>query len=71
LGQLMAICAVLGIDACPMEGIQPPGFDEVLGLKDTEFSTLVTCALGYRSNSDKYATLPKVRYPRSEILVQV
>ena len=71
LGQLMASAAILGIDACPMEGINPPAFDEVLGLKGSGFSTMVACALGYRSESDKYATLPKVRYPKSEVVERI
>jgi nitroreductase len=71
IGQLMASAAVLGIDACPMEGIQPAGMDELLGLKDSGFKTVVACALGYRAESDKYATLPKVRYPRDEIIIRI
>jgi nitroreductase len=71
LGQLMTACAVLGIDSCPMEGIQPPAFDEVLGLKDSGFSTIFACALGYRDESDKYASLPKIRYPMDEVLSRV
>lgn len=68
LGQLMASAAVLGIDACPMEGINPPEFDKVLGLENSGFKTLVACALGYRDESDKYAILPKIRYPKDEII---
>ena len=71
LGQLMASAAVLGIDACPMEGISPPDFDKVLGLEDSGFKTMVACALGYREASDKYATLPKVRYPKAEIIQRI
>ncbi len=69
LGQLMASAAVLGIDACPMEGINPLGFDKVLGLENSGFKTVVACALGYRDESDKYADLPKVRYPK-ELIVE-
>ncbi len=68
LGQLMASAAVLGIDACPMEGINPPEIDKVLGLETSGFKTLVACALGYRDESDKYADLPKIRYPKDEII---
>jgi nitroreductase len=71
LGQLMASAAFLGVDACPMEGIDPPGFDAALGLEGTGFSTMVACALGYRQESDKYATLPKVRYPKAEIIQRI
>ena len=33
LGQLMTTAAVLGIDACPMEGISAAGYDHILGLE--------------------------------------
>jgi nitroreductase len=68
LGQLMASAAILGIDACPMEGINAPGFDKILGLENSGFKTLVACALGYRDGEDKYADLPKVRYPKELII---
>ncbi len=31
LGQFMTTAALLGVDTCPMEGIDPAKFDEVLG----------------------------------------
>ena len=68
LGQFMASCALLGVDACPMEGIMPAKFDEILGLKGTGYSTRVACAVGYRSADDKYATAAKVRYPASAVI---
>ncbi len=71
LGQFMAAAALLGVDACPMEGINPTGYDEVLGLKGTEFSTVVACAVGYRAADDKYATSAKVRFPISELVRHV
>lgn len=71
LGQLMMSAAVLGIDACPMEGIIPAEYDRVLGLKNSGFTTTVACAMGYRSSEDKYAELTKVRYSADEILKTV
>ncbi len=68
LGQLMAAAAVLGIDTCPMEGITHARYDEVLGLTGTGYATAVACALGYRAADDKYATIPKARFPRSEVV---
>ena len=68
LGQLMTSAAVMGIDACPMEGIVPAEYDRILGLEGTGFTTTVACAMGYRSEDDKYAELPKVRYPGHKIL---
>ncbi len=68
LGQLMASAAVLGIDACPMEGIIPAEYDRILGLENSGFTTTVACALGYRSSDDNYAELPKVRYEARDML---
>lgn len=68
LGQLMFAAAALGVDACPMEGIQPAEFDKILGLDAEGYSTVVVCPLGYRSEGDKYATAAKVRFPASEII---
>lgn len=67
LGQLMTTAALAGVDSCPMEGIDKGGFDRVLGLPGTGYTTTVACALGYRAPTDKYATLPKVRYPLAEV----
>jgi nitroreductase len=71
LGNLMTCAAVLGVDACPMEGINPPEYDRILNLKGGEFATVVACALGYRAATDKYAALPKVRYEARDLVVQV
>ncbi|WP_018970742.1 NAD(P)H-dependent oxidoreductase [Rubritalea marina] len=62
LGQVMTTAAVLGIDACPMEGISPKDYDRLLGLEDSGYTTTLACPVGYRSADDKYAELPKVRY---------
>lgn len=68
LGTFMTAAAVLGIDTCPLEGMEPAKFDEVLKLGPTGYTTLVACAAGYRAATDKYATLPKVRYAKSRVL---
>lgn len=68
LGQLMTTAAVLGIDACPMEGIAPAEYDRILGLEEKGFTTSVACALGYRCSEDKYATAPKVRFDENDVL---
>lgn len=71
LGQLMTSAAVLGIDACPMEGIVQAEYDKVLGLEGTAFTTTLACPMGYRSANDKYATLPKVRYGADKIITRL
>jgi nitroreductase len=71
LGNFMTSCAVLGIDSCPMEGIQPEKYDEILGLSQEGFTTVVACAAGYRLQGDKNASLPKVRMLASEVIKHV
>jgi nitroreductase len=71
LGNLMTCAAVLGVDACPMEGLSPAEYDRVLGLNGSGYATVVACALGYRAATDKYASLPKVRYEAKELVQQV
>jgi nitroreductase len=68
LGNFMTSAALLGVDTCPMEGIEPVNYDRVLGLSARGFTAVVACAAGYRDAADKYATFAKVRFPKSEIL---
>jgi len=71
LGQFMAATAMLGVDACPMEGFVPAEFDKILGLPAKGFASVVCAAAGYRSGDDKYATLPKVRFNSDEMLERI
>lgn len=68
LGILMTAAAVLGVDACPMEGIVPAEYDRILHLNGAGYATVVACALGYRAAADKYAALPKVRYATRDLV---
>lgn len=70
-GGLMTAAALLGVDACPLEGIDPAKYDEVLGLKTQGYGTLAACALGYRAAGDKYAGLAKVRFPADELIKRI
>lgn len=71
MGTLLTSAAMLGIDACPMEGFSPAQFDEILGLSEKGLTTTVIVALGYRSTEDKYADLPKVRFSKEEMFLHV
>jgi len=68
LGNLMTAAAMLGVDACPMEGLAPAEYDKILQLHGTGFATVVACALGYRAANDKYAGLAKVRYQTADLV---
>lgn len=71
LGQLMTASALMGIDSCPLEGMSPPDYDEILGLTGTGYATAVACALGYRHESDKYSTMPKARFPHQSVVTRI
>jgi nitroreductase len=71
LGQFMASAALLGVDTCPMEGIEPPKYDEILGLAAQGYATLCAGAAGYRSAVDKYAMAKKVRFKATEVIQHV
>ncbi|HEX4341941.1 MAG TPA: NAD(P)H-dependent oxidoreductase [Verrucomicrobiae bacterium] len=68
LGNVMTCAALLGVDACPMEGLNPNEYDRILDLKDTGYRTVVACAFGYRSGADKYASATKVRYETADLI---
>jgi nitroreductase len=71
LGNLLTSAALLGIDACPMEGFDRAQYDEILGLKAKGLATAVIATLGYRAPADKYADAPKVRFPHEQVFVRV
>jgi len=68
LGSFMTAAALLGVDTCPMEGLEPAKYDEALGLAATGHATVVACAAGYRAATDRYAALPKVRFPHARVI---
>ncbi|REH43920.1 nitroreductase/dihydropteridine reductase [Tenacibaculum gallaicum] len=50
LGVFLSACAEMGIDATPMEGIEPENYDKILN--NEGYATLVAVAIGYRDNED-------------------
>ena len=71
LGNFLTSAAILGIDACPMEGFDRAKYDEILGLKAQGYAASVIATVGYRSATDKYANAPKVRFPKQHVLAEV
>jgi hypothetical protein len=56
------------VATCPMEGIDPAKYDEVLGIAAQGYRTVVACAAGYRSADDRNAQVPKVRFKTEEVV---
>ena len=70
LGMLLTTAAMLEIDACPLEGIDPTFYNQALGLPAKGFSTKVAVALGYRADDDTLASLEKVRLPAESVFTR-
>lgn len=68
MGNLLTSAALLGVDACPFEGIEPAKYDEILGLNGSGYATVAACPLGYRAADDKYASAPKVRFEAKDLI---
>jgi nitroreductase len=71
LGNFLTSAALLGIDACPMEGIEPAKYDEILGLPALGLGTVVAATAGYRAATDKYAAQKKVRFEPQDVIVRL
>jgi len=61
LGVFLSACAEMGIDATPMEGVEPENYDKILNQK--HYSTLMAVAIGYRDieDSNQPSKKPKSR----------
>ncbi len=71
MGNLLTICAIEEIDACPMEGFDPAGYDSVLGLADHGLSSVLVMPIGYRSEDDMFADFKKVRKGTSKSVLEL
>ena len=71
LGVFLTTAAVLGVDACPMEGFDPAQYDDALGLAEKGYTALCVATAGFRAADDAYAQLPKVRYAREEVVAHI
>lgn len=68
LGQFMGAAAAMGIDTCPLEGIDPAAYDVILDLGTSGYATCVACAVGHRSESDHTAARPKARFSFEQVV---
>lgn len=71
VGNFLLGVASLGIDAVPIEGFDPRILDAEFGLHEQGFTSVVIVAIGYRSENDFNAALPKSRLPLSRTLTEI
>lgn len=65
---LLMAAAQLQIDACPMEGFDAQTYNQLLWLEGSGYHATVIVPVGYRSEDDKYAQAPKVRYTSEQMI---
>ncbi|WP_226570416.1 oxygen-insensitive NAD(P)H nitroreductase [Mangrovibacter yixingensis] len=68
LGFLLLSAASMGLDATPIEGFTSAKMDDVLGLAEKDQTSVVVATVGYRSDADFNAKLPKSRLGESEVI---
>lgn len=71
MGNLLTVCALLKIDASPMEGFISDKFDEVLKLKSKKLKSVLIMPVGYRAEDDMFADFKKVRKPLSDVIIEL
>jgi len=71
LGNLLTVCAIEKIDACPMEGFLPGKYDEVLDLHKKNLQSVLVLPVGIRANDDFMKDLKKVRKNIDESVIEI
>jgi nitroreductase len=71
MGFIMETAAIMNIDTCPLEGLDPKGYDKVLNLEGTGYETVAAVAVGYRHADDKYQSVPKVRFEKKDVFTYI
>jgi len=71
MGNLLTVCALEDIDACPIEGFEPEKYDELLNLREKGIQSVLVLAVGYRANDDFLSKLSKVRRGVDEVVIAI
>jgi len=71
MGNLLTVCAIEGIDACPMEGFSPDKYDKMLGLAKRGLKSVLVMPIGIRANDDIFADFKKVRREIKDVIVEL
>jgi nitroreductase / dihydropteridine reductase len=71
-GTAITAAALEAVDATPMEGFNPAGVDQILGLKEKGLRSVTILALGYRDTDKDYLVdAKKVRRSKDELILKV
>lgn len=71
LGNLLTVCAIEGIDSCPMEGFTPETYNKMLKLDKKDLESILVMPIGYRATDDMFSGFKKVRKPINDSVFDV
>lgn len=71
LGTFLTSAAMLGVDACPMEGFDPKGYDAILNVSKDGYMPVVLAAVGYRAADDMFSNMAKVRFDVADVVKHI
>lgn len=71
MGNLLTACALEKIDACPMEGFDPVGYNTLLNLEDRGLSSVLVMPVGYRAEDDMFSGFKKVRKTLENAIIEI
>ncbi|WP_241648666.1 oxygen-insensitive NAD(P)H nitroreductase [Rosenbergiella collisarenosi] len=71
LGFLLLGAPALGLQATPIEGFDTHKMDKILGLEEQGLHSVVMATVGYNSDKDFNAQLPKSRFPLDKIITRL
>ncbi|QNJ99060.1 NAD(P)H-dependent oxidoreductase [Constantimarinum furrinae] len=71
MGNLLTVCALEDIDACPIEGFEPQKYDEILQLRSLGLRSVLVLAVGYRDETDMFSQLKKVRRGVGNVIIEM
>jgi nitroreductase len=71
LGNLLTVCAMEEIDACPLEGFEPSKYDEYLGLKALGLKSVLLLAVGSRAEDDIFSGMEKIRRGVDRVVIEM
>ncbi|MGB1451907.1 MAG: NAD(P)H-dependent oxidoreductase [Marinirhabdus sp.] len=71
MGNLLTVCALEKIDACPIEGFEPEKYDSLLKLKQKGLRAILVLAVGHRAEDDLFKDLEKVRRGVENVVIEM
>jgi nitroreductase len=71
LGFLLSTCAMLHVDACPMEAFDHSKANKLLNLSKYGAESRIAVAIGYRSDKDEYAKRKKMRWESEDVFIRL